>query len=64
MNILSVLESRRCLDCGKCTSACPVARYNHSLSPRRIVRKLGFPHGASGASWAARPPRRRPSGPA
>jgi heterodisulfide reductase subunit D len=46
MNILSVLESRRCLDCGKCTSACPVARYNHSLSPRRIVRKLGFPHGA------------------
>jgi Fe-S oxidoreductase len=31
----------RCLDCGKCTSACPVARYNHALSPRRIVRQMG-----------------------
>jgi heterodisulfide reductase subunit D len=30
----------RCLDCGKCTSACPVARYNHSLSPRRLMRRL------------------------
>ena len=29
----------RCLDCGKCTSGCPVARYNHTLSPRRIVRR-------------------------
>ncbi len=31
----------RCLDCGKCTSACPVARYNSTLSPRRLMRKLG-----------------------
>jgi Fe-S oxidoreductase len=30
----------RCLDCGKCTSACPVARYNKSLSPRRLMRRL------------------------
>jgi heterodisulfide reductase subunit D len=33
-------EALRCLDCGKCTSACPVARYNRSLSPRRLMRRL------------------------
>lgn len=26
-----------CLECGKCTSACPIALVNHSYSPRRIV---------------------------
>ncbi|MFH1842970.1 MAG: (Fe-S)-binding protein [bacterium] len=31
----------RCLDCGKCTSACPVARYNKVLSPRRLMGQLG-----------------------
>jgi len=30
----------RCLDCGKCTGVCPVARYNNSLSPRRLMRRL------------------------
>ncbi len=30
----------RCLDCGKCTSVCPVAKYNRTLSPRRLVRKM------------------------
>ena len=35
----------RCLDCGKCTSVCPVARYNHSLSPRRLVRSSAIGNG-------------------
>jgi len=36
----------RCLDCGKCTSVCPVARYNHSLSPRRLVRQRTASNGS------------------
>jgi Fe-S oxidoreductase len=44
----------RCLDCGKCTSACPVARYNKILSPRRLMRRLGGNPAASAgeAVWA------------
>jgi Fe-S oxidoreductase len=43
----------RCLDCGKCTSACPVARYNKSLSPRRLMRRLaeGRPVATTEAVW-------------
>jgi len=43
----------RCLDCGKCTSACPVARYNKSLSPRRLMRRLaeGRPVSTAEAVW-------------
>ena len=43
----------RCLDCGKCTSACPVARYNNSLSPRRLMRRLaeGRPVSTTEAVW-------------
>ena len=43
----------RCLDCGKCTSVCPVARYNRSLSPRRLVRRLaeGRPAATTEAVW-------------
>jgi heterodisulfide reductase subunit D len=43
----------RCLDCGKCTSACPVARYNKSLSPRRLMRRLaeGRPVATTEAIW-------------
>lgn len=26
-----------CLECGKCTASCPVARYNDGFSPRRVV---------------------------
>jgi len=29
--------ARFCLDCGKCTAVCPVARANDCFSPRRIV---------------------------
>jgi heterodisulfide reductase subunit D len=54
MASMSALNVLRCLDCGKCTSACPVARYNRSLSPRRIVRRLGEGHDGAGgdALWA------------
>jgi Fe-S oxidoreductase len=33
-----------CLDCGKCTSNCPVARYQEDFSPRLIVKNatVGF----------------------
>jgi heterodisulfide reductase subunit D len=43
----------RCLDCGKCTSVCPVARYNKSLSPRRLMRRLaeGRPVSTTEAVW-------------
>ncbi|OQX91780.1 MAG: hypothetical protein B6D58_06355 [candidate division Zixibacteria bacterium 4484_95] len=26
-----------CLECGKCTSVCPISRFNNSYSPRRMV---------------------------
>ncbi|MBM4453186.1 MAG: (Fe-S)-binding protein [Chloroflexi bacterium] len=29
---------RLCLDCGKCTVVCPVARYDHEFNPRLIVQ--------------------------
>jgi len=43
----------RCLDCGKCTGSCPVARYNKSLSPRRLMRRLaeGRPVATTEAVW-------------
>ena len=28
---------RPCLDCGKCTGTCPIARENGGLSPRQLV---------------------------
>lgn len=31
-----------CLDCGKCTSSCPLARVDPEFSPRRIVERLVF----------------------
>lgn len=36
---LAGVKLLRCLDCGKCTAVCPVARYNQVLSPRRLVRR-------------------------
>jgi heterodisulfide reductase subunit D len=29
-----------CLECGKCTAACPVSRVNHSFSPRALLSRL------------------------
>ena len=39
-----------CLDCGKCTAACPVARHDDSFSPRLLVysRVSGQDDGAEG----------------
>jgi len=33
-----------CLDCGKCTANCPVARYDDTFSPRKLVKEaaVGF----------------------
>jgi Fe-S oxidoreductase len=28
-----------CMECGKCTSTCPVSRFNHGYSPRVLVNK-------------------------
>ncbi len=39
MPVTNGTSALRCLDCGKCTSVCPVARYNGMLSPRRLVRQ-------------------------
>jgi Fe-S oxidoreductase len=38
VSTLDLTALRGCLDCGKCTGACPVARWGGGLSPRRIVR--------------------------
>jgi Fe-S oxidoreductase len=48
MTALPVSNARRCLDCGKCTSVCPVARFEQGLSPRRLVRGL---EGPGGGRW-------------
>jgi Fe-S oxidoreductase len=34
---LTSTRATLCLDCGKCTSICPVARFNRSYSPRRML---------------------------
>ena len=44
----------RCLDCGKCTSVCPVARAGNTYSPRRVIRGLveGRTDGMGDAIWS------------
>ncbi len=37
---MTATNTFRCLECGKCTATCPVARYNGTFSPRRIVGRL------------------------
>ena len=51
---LSGVKLVRCLDCGKCTAVCPVARYNEVLSPRRLVRRAlaGRLDGDAAAVWS------------
>lgn len=43
-NIIQETKTYYCLECGKCTSVCPVARYDPSFSPRAIIENalLGF----------------------
>ncbi len=45
MNYESVVRRTRaylCLDCGKCTATCPLARVDADYSPRRIVERVVF----------------------
>ena len=40
-NLTSVINTTRirlCLDCGKCTVVCPVAKYDPEFNPRHIVQ--------------------------
>ena len=38
-SVISDTKVRLCLDCGKCTVLCPVARYDAEFNPRRIVQE-------------------------
>jgi len=38
-SVISDTKVRLCLDCGKCTVLCPVARYDTEFNPRRIVQE-------------------------
>lgn len=40
--LLQEFKTFYCLDCGKCTSVCPVSRYDGEFSPRRIVEKAVY----------------------
>ena len=47
MNLEDIVQETKtyyCLECGKCTSVCPVARYDPSFSPRQMIETalLGF----------------------
>jgi heterodisulfide reductase subunit D len=45
MNYQSIIQGTRaylCLDCGKCTGSCPLARVDLDYSPRRIVERVIF----------------------
>jgi Fe-S oxidoreductase len=37
-NVIASTHVRLCLDCGKCTVVCPVARYDPEFNPRLIVQ--------------------------
>jgi len=43
-DIIQETKTYYCLECGKCTSVCPVAKYDPSFSPRAIIEGalLGF----------------------
>lgn len=45
MNYKAIIQRTRaylCLDCGKCTGSCPLARVDLDYSPRRIVERVVF----------------------
>jgi heterodisulfide reductase subunit D len=45
MNYTPIIQRTRaylCLDCGKCTGSCPLARVDPGYSPRRIVERVVF----------------------
>jgi Fe-S oxidoreductase len=39
MNLIKETRALSCLECGKCTGACPVARYTNEFSPRLTLIK-------------------------
>jgi heterodisulfide reductase subunit D len=43
-NIVQETKTYYCLECGKCTSICPIARYDPAFSPRMLIENalLGF----------------------
>jgi len=43
-DIIQETKTYYCLECGKCTSVCPVARYDSAFSPRQMIEYalLGF----------------------
>jgi heterodisulfide reductase subunit D len=43
-DIIQETKTYYCLECGKCTSVCPVAKYDTSFSPRMMIERalLGF----------------------
>ncbi|MGC9334429.1 MAG: (Fe-S)-binding protein, partial [Anaerolineae bacterium] len=50
MNYTPIIQRTRaylCLDCGKCTGSCPLARVDPDYSPRRIVERVVFGEGES-----------------
>ena len=47
MNLEDIIQKTKtyyCLECGKCTSICPIAKYDPSFSPRMMIENalLGF----------------------
>ncbi|HSW57380.1 MAG TPA: (Fe-S)-binding protein [Dehalococcoidales bacterium] len=38
-NVIKETKIRLCLDCGKCTTFCPVNSYNSDFNPRRMIQK-------------------------
>lgn len=45
MNVQPIIQRTHaylCLDCGKCTGICPLARVNSGYSPRRIVERVVY----------------------
>ena len=45
MNYQSIIQKTHaylCLDCGKCTGSCPLARVDADFSPRRLVERVMF----------------------
>jgi heterodisulfide reductase subunit D len=39
-SVINETKIRLCLDCGKCTVVCPVAKYDEGFNPRRIVQEI------------------------
>lgn len=46
-SVISDTRVRLCLDCGKCTVVCPVARYDAEFNPRHIVQEALKQNGRS-----------------